>query len=202
MKKALVALTIASALILTGCSHVNVAATVGSKKITQAELQSSIDTILAERVGIDQAGMHLQTGEDLTRGQLRFHLISALFRQIADEAKIKVTKAEIDARRASIVNQVGGEEGLPKALASANIASINLDAYLELLILSDKIGQAAQAAGVPAGSVNDEIQKLVAAKARSSKIDINPRYGVWDYAVADIVAVDSASSAVSPAATP
>lgn len=202
MKKALVALTIASALILTGCSHVNVAATVGSTKITQAELQSSIDTILAERVGIDQAGMQLQIGEDLTRAQLRFHLISALFRQIADEAKIKVTKAEIDARRASIVNQVGGEGGLPKALASANIASINLDAYLELLILSDKIGQAAQAAGVPAGSVNDEIQKLVAAKARSSKIDINPRYGVWDYAVADIVAVDSASSAVSPAATP
>lgn len=202
MKKALVALTIASALILTGCSHVNVAATVGSTKITQAELQSSIDTILAERVGIDQAGMQLQIGEDLTRAQLRFHLISALFRQIADEAKIKVTKAEIDARRASIVNQVGGEEGLPKALASANIASINLDAYLELLILSDKIGQAAQAAGVPAGSVNDEIQKLVAAKARSAKIDINPRYGVWDYAVGDIVAVDSASSAVSPAATP
>lgn len=202
MKKALVALTIASALILTGCSHVNVAATVGSTKITQAELQSSIDTILAERVGIDQAGMQLQIGEDLTRAQLRFHLISALFRLIADEAKIKVTKAEIDARRASIVNQVGGEEGLPKALASANIAVINLDAYLELLILSDKIGQAAQAAGVPAGSVNDEIQKLVAAKARSAKVDINPRYGVWDYAVADIVAVDSASSAVSPAATP
>lgn len=60
MKKALVALTIASALILTGCSHVNVAATVGSTKITQAELQSSIDTILAERVGIDQAGMQLR----------------------------------------------------------------------------------------------------------------------------------------------
>ncbi len=202
MKKVLVALTIASAMILTGCSHVNVAATVGSTKITQADLQKSIDTVLAERVGTDQAGMQLQTGEDLTRGQLRFHLISALFRQIASEAKIKVTKAEIDARRASIVKQVGGEKGLPNALASANIASVDLDAYLELLILSDKIGEAAVAAGVDKNSVNDQIQRLVAAKAAKEKIDVNPRYGKWDYAMADLVAVDSANSAVSPAATP
>lgn len=202
MKKVLVALTIASAMILTGCSHVNVAATVGSTKITQADLQKSIDTVLAERVGTDQAGMQLQTGEDLTRGQLRFHLISVLFRQIASEAKMKVTKAEIDARRASIVKQVGGEKGLPNALAGANIASVDLDAYLELLILSDKIGEAAVAAGVDKNSVNDQIQRLVAAKAAKEKIDVNPRYGKWDYAMADLVAVDSANSAVSPAATP
>ena len=202
MKKVLLALTIASAMILTGCSHVNVAATVGSTKITQADLQKSIDTVLAERVGTDQAGMQLQTGEDLTRGQLRFHLISVLFRQIASEAKMKVTKAEIDARRASIVKQVGGENGLPNALAGANIASVDLDAYLELLILSDKIGEAAVAAGVDKNSVNDQIQRLVAAKAAKEKIDVNPRYGKWDYAMADLVAVDSANSAVSPAATP
>jgi hypothetical protein len=202
VKKVLLALTIASAMILTGCSHVNVAATVGSTKITQANLQKSIDTVLAERVGTDQAGMQLQSGEDLTRGQLRFHLISALFRQIASEAKIKVTKAEIDARRASIVKQVGGEKGLPDALAGANIASVDLDAYLELLILSDKIGEAAVAAGVDKNSVNDQIQRLVAAKAAKEKIDVNPRYGKWDYAMADLVAVDSANSAVSPAATP
>jgi len=202
VKKVLVALTIASAMILTGCSHVNVAATVGSTKITQADLQKSIDTVLAERVGTDQAGKQLQTGEDLTRGQLRFHLISVLFRQIASEAKIKVTKAEIDARRASIVKQVGGEKGLPNALAGANIASVDLDAYLELLILSDKIGEAAVAAGVDKNSVNEQIQRLVAAKAAKEKIDVNPRYGKWDYAMADLVAVDSANSAVSPAATP
>jgi len=202
VKKVLLALTIASAMILTGCSHVNVAATVGSTKITQANLQKSIDTVLAERVGTDQAGMQLQSGEDLTRGQLRFHLISALFRQIASEAKIKVTKAEIDARRASIVKQVGGEKGLPDALAGANIASVDLDAYLELLILSDKIGEAAVAAGVDKNSVNDQIQRLVAAKAAKEKIDVNPRYGKWDYAMADLVAVDSANSAVSSAATP
>jgi len=202
VKKVLLALTIASAMILTGCSHVNVAATVGSTKITQADLQKSIDTVLAERVGTNQAGMQLQSGEDLTRGQLRFHLISALFRQIASEAKIKVTKAEIDARRASIVKQVGGEKGLPDALAGANIASVDLDAYLELLILSDKIGEAAVAAGVDKNSVNDQIQRLVAAKAAKEKIDVNPRYGKWDYAMADLVAVDSANSAVSPAATP
>ena len=71
-------MTVAAALLLSGCSQVGAAATLGSTKITQATVQSSIDAILAARVGVDTTQMQLETGEALNRGQLRFHLLTAL----------------------------------------------------------------------------------------------------------------------------
>lgn len=202
MKRIIVLIAVASALVLTGCSQVGAAASVGSTKITQATLQKSIDTVLAERAKIDTASMQLETGETLNRSQLRFHLIAVLFAAIAEDAKIKVTKAEVDLRRASIITQVGGDPELPKALVGAGIASVDLDSYLELMIISEKLTQAATAAGVDQNNVGAEIQKLIITKANKLKITVNPRYGKWDSVIGDIVAVDAASSAVTPAPTP
>ena len=67
MKKILAVLTIASALLLTGCSQSNEAAIVGDFKITQTELQSSIDSVVAERTEVDTSQMQLETGEELNR---------------------------------------------------------------------------------------------------------------------------------------
>lgn len=202
MKRVIVLIAVASALVLTGCSQVGVAASVGSTKITQTTLQKSIDTVLAERAKIDTTSMQLETGETLNRSQLRFHLIAVLFGAIAEDAKIKVTKAEIDLRRASIITQVGGEPELPKALVGAGIASTDLDSYLELMIISEKLTQAATSAGVDQNNVGAEIQKLIITKANKLKITVNPRYGKWDSVIGDIVAADAASSAVTPAPAP
>jgi hypothetical protein len=142
--------------------------------------------------------MQLETGESLNRSQLRFHLLSKLLRSLGDELKIKVTKAEIDTRRASILEQVGGTTGLPAALVSAGIAPADLDTYIEAISFSDKISQALVAAGVTEDQVGQEIQKLVVAKAKELGVTINPRYGKWNAETADIQAADSASSAVTP----
>ena len=48
MKKILAIVAIATTLLLTGCSQVGSAATLGSTKISQATVQSSIDAILAK----------------------------------------------------------------------------------------------------------------------------------------------------------
>jgi len=45
--KKFLAIIAATALLLTGCSQVGAAATVGDTKITQATVQGSIDSILA-----------------------------------------------------------------------------------------------------------------------------------------------------------
>ena len=193
-------LAVAGAILLTGCSQVGAAATVGSKKITQATVQSSIDSILAARVNVDTSQMQLQSGEDLNRGQLRFHLLTELLRAVASELKISVSKAEIDTRRQSIIEQVGGIESLPNALVGAGIARADFDTYIEAISLSDKLSQALVASGVPEKEVGTEIQKLVVAKAKKLGVTINPRYGAWDATIADVVASDSASPAVSPAA--
>ena len=187
-----------AALLLTGCSQVGAAATLGDVKITQATVQGSVDSILAERAKVDTTQMQLETGEALNRGQLRFHLYSALLRAIGEEIKIEVTKAEIDTRRANILEQVGGAESLPTELVNAGIAPGDLDQYIELISFSEKISQALVASGVTEDQIGIELQKLVAAKANELGVTINPRYGKWDAEVADIVADDPASSAVNP----
>jgi hypothetical protein len=196
--KKILAIVAATALLLTGCSQVGAAATVGDAKITQATVQGSIDSILAERAKIDTSQMQLETGEALNRGQLRFHLLSTLLRELGTELNVTVSKAEIDTRRASIVEQVGGLTALPTALVSAGIAPEDLDAYIEAISLSDKISQTLVASGVSQDEVGTEIQKLVVAKAKQIGVTVNPRYGKWDETIADIVATDPAESAVTP----
>jgi len=196
--KKFLAIIVATALLLTGCSQVGAAATVGGIKITQATVQGSIDSILAERTKVDTTQMQLETGESLNRSQLRFHLFSKILRALGEELKIEVTKAEIDTRRASIIEQVGGATSLPSALVGAGIAPADLDTYIEAISFSDKISQALVAAGVTEDQVGTEIQKLVVAKAKELGVTVNPRYGKWDPKVADVVANDSASSAVTP----
>lgn len=199
MKKILALVAVAATFVLTGCSQVGAAATVGDTKITQATVQGSIDSILAERAKVDTTQMQLETGETLNRSQLRFHLLSTLLREVGNELKITVSKAEIDTRRASILDQVGGAASLPTALVNAGIAPEDLDTYIEAISYSDKIGQKLVAAGVTEDQVGTELQKLVVAKAKELGVTVNPRYGKWDATVADVVATDSASPAVTPA---
>jgi hypothetical protein len=196
--KKIFAIIAATALLLTGCSQVGAAATLGDTKITQATVQGSIDSILAERAKVDTTQMQLETGESLNRGQLRFHLLSALLRAVGEELKLTVTKAEIDTRRASIVEQVGGVSALPNALVNAGIAPADLDTYIEAISISDKISQALVASGVAQEQVGAELQKLVVAKAKELGVTVNPRYGKWNAETADIQAADPASTAVTP----
>jgi hypothetical protein len=196
--KKILAIVAATALLLTGCSQVGAAATVGDTKITQATVQGSIDSILAERAKIDTSQMQLETGEALNRGQLRFHLLSTLLRELGTELNVTISKAEVDTRRASIVEQVGGLTALPTALVSAGIAPEDLNAYIEAISLSDKISQTLVASGVIQDEVGTEIQKLVVAKAKQIGVTVNPRYGKWDETIADIVPTDPAESAVTP----
>ncbi len=199
MKKILVLVAVVSTLLLSGCSQVGAAANVGNTKITQATVQGSIDSILAERSKVDITQMQVEIGEALNRSQMRFHLLSRLLLEVGKELKLSVTKAEIDTRRASILEQIGGVEKLPESLVGAQISPLDLDAYLEAIILSGKISQTVAASGVAEADVSAAIQKLIIAKATQLKVTVNPRYGKWDKITGDIVAADSAGSAVTPA---
>jgi hypothetical protein len=198
VKKILALVAVATTLLLTGCSQVGSAATIGSTKISQATVQGSIDAILSQRQGVDTSQMQLETGEILNRGQLRFHLLTALLREVGKEIELSVSKAEIDTRRQGIIDQVGGEEALPNALVSAGIAPNDFDQYIEAILISDKITQALTAAGVTEADLGAQISKLVVAKAKELGVTVNPRYGKWDATVADVVASDAAGTAVTP----
>jgi hypothetical protein len=198
VKKFLTVVVASIAVVLTGCAQVGAAATVGGVRISQATVQGSIDSILAERNGVDTTQMQLETGETLNRSQLRFHLFGTLLREVGAELKITVTKAEIDSQRAAILQQVGGADQLPIALVAAGIAAQDLDLYIEAITFSDKISNLIAASGVPEEQVGIEIQRLITAKAKELGVTVNPRYGTWDPETADVVANDAAGSAVTP----
>jgi hypothetical protein len=199
VKKILAAVAVISALTLTGCGNIDTAATFGSKTITQAQAQEKVDEILAARNQVDTSQMQLETGEALNRSQLRFLLVTDLFDAIARELKITVSSTEIATTKAELVNQSGGEEALAQNLVAAAIAPSNFDKYVKAIITSNKLSQAIAEAGVPEDQVQAKITQLVVAKAKQLKVTVNPRYGVWDADLGDIVAKDAAGSAVVPA---
>ena len=198
MKKILAVMTIASALLLTGCSQNNEAATIGDFKISQTELQNSIDAVMAERTKVDTSQMQLETGEEFNRGQLRFKILMHTFDEIAKELKIEVTSSQIEAKKATIINSVGGEAELPKNLVNAAIALQDFDTYIRAIVISDQGAAALSQSGVPDEEVSAKVGDLLNAKAKSLGIKINPRYGVWDNEIGDVVAANVTGDAVMP----
>ncbi len=198
MKKILAVLTIASALLLTGCSQTNEAASIGDFKITQAELQSSIDAVMAERSKVDASQMQLETGDALNRGQLRFKILMHTFDEIAKELKLEVTSSQIEAKKATIIESVGGKTELPKNLVSAAIAQQDFDTYVRAIVISEQISAALASSGVAEADVSNKVGQLLSAKAKELGVKVNPRYGVWDNEVGDVVAANVTGDAVKP----
>ena len=200
MKKILVALTIATGLLLTGCSQSNEAATVGDFKITQTELQSSIDAVIAERTKVDTSQMQLETGDALNRGQLRFKILMHTFDEIAKELDLEITSSQVVARKQQISQSLGGDAELPKNLVNAAIAPQDFDTYVRAILISERITSALSQSGVAEADVATQLGKLLSAKAKELGVKINPRYGFWDTEAGDVVAADVTGGAVTPSA--
>jgi hypothetical protein len=200
VKKILAVLTIASALLLTGCSQTNEAASVGGFKISQTDLQASIDAVIAERTKVDSSEMQLETGGELNRGQLRFKILMHTFDEIAKELKIEVTSSKVEAKKATITESVGGKSELPKNLVNAAIAQADFDTYVRAIVISEQITAALAASGVAEAEIGTRLGDLLTAKANELGVKINPRYGYWDSKVGDVVAANVTGDAVAPAA--
>ena len=198
MKKILTALALISALTLTACGQVDTAASFGDTKITQAQAQSVIDEILAERDKTDITQMQLESGNALNRSQLRFTIVTSIFDEIAKELKIKVSSTEIENTRTGIYEQIGGEEQLQMNLVAAQIAPSNFERYMRATIISNKLAGALGMAGVAEADVQSKISELVQKKAKQMKVSVNPRYGRWDEATAELITEDAAGDAVLP----
>ncbi len=198
MKKILTAIALISAFTLTACGQVDTAASFGDTKITQAQAQSIVDEILAEREKTDTSQMQLETGNALNRSQLRFTIVTSIFDEIAKELKIKVSSTEIENTRTGILEQIGGEAQLPMNLVAAQIAPSNFERYMRATVISNKLAGALGMAGVAEADVQSKISELVQKKAKQMKVSVNPRYGRWDEASAELLPEDSAGDAVIP----
>ena len=191
--------TVLAALLLTSCSSMNSAITIGDKEFSISDIQKPVDEVLRDRKIVDTSGMQLPEADKLLRNQAQFYIVGALLDRIATDKKLSVTNADIAARRTEILSQVGGEAELPKALVSASLAQSNLDAYLKILIISEKLSKDIILSGVSSEQAAEEVNKIVVAVAKKLGVKVNPKYGKWNPATASIESGDLTDGAVIPA---
>ena len=195
-KRVLTGLIVVS--LLTGCSEMSSGVTVGKKEITASEIQKSVDEVLVARKNIDTSQMELVEGPELLRNQAQFVIISNVLDKIATDMKLSVTPADIAARRANIITQIGGEGELPKALVGASLAESNLNAYLRILIISERVTSEIIKSGTPESESADAVTKIVTEAAAKLGVKVNAKYGKWNPKSATIDTADVTDGAVTP----
>ena len=185
VKKIVAVLGAGLLILVTGCSSSNSAATVGKTEIPLKTLQGTVSEIIKERSKVETAELNLAIGEELNVNAVRFHVISVLFDDIAEKINVKITDAEIAARRADIILQVGGEDRLAFSLVGAQIAPRDFERYIRTVLLAEKLGEALKANG-DTSTDGSGIQKLIVGMGKEEKVKINPRYGVWNYETGNV----------------
>ena len=188
VKKLVAVLGAASLLLVTGCSSTNSAATIGDTVVPISTLQGTVNEIVEERNKVETEGLTLAIGEELNVNAVRFHIISVLFDELAARINIKITGAEIGARRADIITQIGGEDRLAFSLVGAQIAPSDFERYIRTVLLAEKLGEALIANG-DTSTDGSGIQNLIIGMAKELKVEINPRYGVLDYESGNIAPI-------------
>ncbi len=83
-------------------------------------------------------------------------------------------------------------------LVAAEIAPSNFERYMRATVISNKLAGALSMAGVAEADVQEKISELVQKKAQQMKVSVNPRYGIWDEATANLIPEDSAGDVVLP----
>lgn len=184
--------------LLSACGSSGSGVTVGKTEVSSAQIQKYVDEILSERTKVDTTQMNLDSGASLVRTQAQFQIISVVLDQIIADKKISVTPADVAARRADIVTQVGGEAELPAALVSASLAPSNLDKYLKIILISEKLNALVVTEGATAETAGEVVTKLVTDTAKKLGVKVNSRYGKWNETTATIEEADNTGGAVTP----
>jgi len=188
VKKIVAVLGAGLLLFVTGCSSTNSAVTIGKTVIPISTVQGTVGEIVEERSKVETTGLTLAVDEELNVNAVRFHIISVLFDELAARINIKITGAEIAAHRADIIKQIGGEDRLAFSLVGAQIAPSDFERYIRTVLLAEKLGEALIANG-DTSTDGSGIQNLIIGMAKELKVEINPRYGVWDYESGNIAPI-------------
>lgn len=185
------------ALLLTSCSSMNSGVKIGDQEFSSNQIQKTVDEILASRKNVDTSQMNLIVGPELLRDQAEFFIIRVLMDKIAKDKSVTVTPADIAARRADIISGLGSESELAAALVSANLATSNLESYLRVLIISERLHEYFVNSGVPENTAPKYVEELVIETASKMGIKVNSKYGKWNAENASIEASDATDGAVT-----
>ena len=166
--------------LLTGCSSMSSGVKVGDEEFSATLIQETVDEILVARKTVDTSQMNLVNGPELLRNQAQFFVLRVLMDQIAKDTGIEVSLADIAERRSDVISRLASPAELPAALVSANLPASNLDPYLKVLIISERLQDNYVKSGGSESELPLYIDKLVVDTANKLGVTVNPKYGKWN----------------------
>jgi len=184
--------------LLTSCSSMSSGVKVGDQEISSTAIQKSVDEILAARKTVDTSQMNLIDSADLLREQAQFFVIRVIMDQVAKDLSVDVSLADVAARRSEVISRLANPAELPAALVSANLPESNLDPYLRVLIISERVQDDFIKSGATESEVPMYIDKLVLDTAKKLGVTVNPRFGKWNETTVSIESSDLTDGAVVP----
>jgi hypothetical protein len=184
--------------LLTGCSSMSSGVKVGDEEFSATLIQETVDEILVARKTVDTSQMNLVNGPELLRNQAQFFVLRVLMDQIAKDTGIEVSLADIAERRSDVISRLASPAELPAALVSANLPASNLDPYLKVLIISERLQDNYVKSGGSESELPLYIDKLVVDTANKLGVTVNPKYGKWNPKNASIEPSDATDGAVVP----
>ncbi|MEU5040461.1 SurA N-terminal domain-containing protein [Streptomyces griseorubiginosus] len=169
--------------LLTACSndaHPGAAAVVGGQRITVAQLENRVTEVRdAQRAAVTDDAQYAQaiakTGT-LTRDVLHGMVLDRVLHRAAEDARVSVTRKEVQQLRAGLEEQAGGSKGLETAwLQQYGIAPERLDESLRLQLEAQKL-----AAKLGTDTSDPAFWGALTKASKELDVDLNPRYGTWD----------------------
>jgi hypothetical protein len=173
-----VAALLAGGLLLTGCAgqEAGSAATLGDSRITEQQLDTQVQEILAaQRKPVDSAD------ETITDKTLSRMITVELVNKLAEQNGIVVTQGQIDEQLAQYDAQVGSRDAVVTAFAEQDVAPSQIESVIRLNLQAQALGLKLD----PHGSADTQGTAVFNAVAKLSDevgVTTSPRFGTWDAA--------------------
>ncbi|MFE2942539.1 SurA N-terminal domain-containing protein [Streptomyces sp. NPDC059255] len=175
---------LAAAPLLTACggeAHPGAAAVVGGQRIEVSTLQSAVRDVREAQRATPESAQLIKDTAQLSQAKLNSMIFDRVLQRAAADAGVDVSRKEIQETRAQAAAQSGGEQRFAAMLLQQGaLSSGQIDAAISREVLLNKVAGALGAnTSTPEGQ-----QKVLAVLTKTSRdmgIDVNPRYGSWDY---------------------
>ena len=166
---------LALGLLVSACSgSAGDAAVVGSQRVTEATLNSSVsDVLVAQGYSVNKSDPTLVTAT------LNWLIVQDLLEQVATDKKVVVTQGQIDRERAAEMKSAGSEDALNAAYLKQNVAPNQIEDRIRFSLMAQLVAKAV-APNTTAEQATAALVAVVVAKSEEVNPEVNPRFGTWD----------------------
>lgn len=164
--------------LLTGCStdsHPGAAAVVGDERISVSQVQSQVEHVRAAQRASENADQLIAATGALPQETVQLMVRRELLERTAEDNGVTVTRGQVREARDRVVQNFGDTEQLEQFGLSYEGGAFTIDQ------LDDVLREQLLIEGLVESIGEQGLGPAVAETAERLGVDINPRYGAWDY---------------------